>query len=106
MVGQIGRSAAAGGGAGAGPGTGRSVLYTVKVFNRGPGPAGAFDVALTVAGQALAPQSVAGLARGMHAVVTFTGPACGAGSSLQATVDPRGGVAQTTRSADTKTVAC
>ncbi len=105
-VGQIGRRAAAGGGAGAGPGTGRSVLYTVEVFNRGPGPAGAFDVAFTVAGQALAPQSVAGLARGRHAVVTFTGPACGAGSSLQATVDPRGGVAQTTRSADTKTVAC
>jgi len=84
----------------------QSSAYDVDAHNAGLGPAGAFQVALTVNGNSLAPQSIPSLAPGADQTVTFAGPRCNPGSSIQVTLDPGNQVDEATRADNVKTVGC
>jgi hypothetical protein len=66
--------------------------YAIAVANRGRSEVDAFALALTVDGQALAPQVVDALAPGERRVVLVEGPRCRPGSSLEVDVDPSSAV--------------
>ncbi len=70
-------------------GDGRS-RYRVTVANDGPGIAAAFEVALQLAGQPLAPVLAPQIERGRSAGVEFQGPSCPAGATVGVVVDPAG----------------
>lgn len=74
---------------GAGPSTQR---YVVPVRNSGTTAAGPFAVALTVGGQALPAQTVAGLAPGARAEVVWSGPPCAPGSTIAVRADADGAI--------------
>ena len=77
------------------PGSARpdgATTYAVGVRNDGVTAARAFQVLLTVAGVALPPQDVPGLAAGSSTTVTVTGPACRPGDELRVGVDTGGSV--------------
>ena len=80
--------------------------YDVNVRNDGVVAAGPFAVGLSVAGVALADQTVSGLAAGTRRTIEFTGPACATGASLEITVDPAHVIGETTEIDDTRTVTC
>lgn len=61
--------------------------HAITLRNAGRSAAGAFAVALSVGDRMREPLTVAGLAAGEHAVLTFAGPACQPGAPLAATVD-------------------
>ena len=83
-----------------------TVQYTVEVHNVGVAAAGPFQVSFTVGAAALAPASIAGLAAGASAPVVFTGPACGAGTTLSASADPAGSVVEPPNPRRTRTLGC
>jgi hypothetical protein len=66
------------------PGT---ATYTYVVRNTGKGPAGPFDLVLTVSGTRQPAQRLGGLDAGEEQVVTLTGPLCQAGSTVRLAVD-------------------
>ena len=83
-----------------------TVTWNVAIRNEGSAAAGQFDVALSVAGTALAPATVPGLAAGASQVVQFTGPRCTSGGSLVATADSTNAITEPADPARTRTVAC
>ncbi|HEY7966990.1 MAG TPA: CARDB domain-containing protein [Solirubrobacteraceae bacterium] len=89
----------------AGPTAGTAV-YGVVVRNDGTATASGFQVGLTVNGVAQPPVAVASLAPSSTQLVQFTAPRCTAGSSIVATADPAGGVAEPTNPARSRTFAC
>jgi hypothetical protein len=66
------------------PGT---ATYTYVVRNAGKGPAGPFDLVLTVGGAPQAAQRLGGLDAGEEQVVTLAGPLCQPGSTISLKVD-------------------
>ncbi|HVS29440.1 MAG TPA: CARDB domain-containing protein [Solirubrobacteraceae bacterium] len=80
--------------------------YGVTVRNAGRGDAPAFDLALVVDGAPLPAQPVEGLAAGEFRQLTVSGPACAAGGSVEAILDPAGKVDQATRDGDVHAVTC
>jgi CARDB len=85
----------------------KTTAYGVNVINRGLTAASAFDVSLSIDGSAVAPsQTVPGLAPGIRTVVTFTGPRCTTGQTLQVSVDPAGRVGETSKADNTRSIAC
>jgi hypothetical protein len=66
--------------------------YAIPVANQGRSAVDAFELVLTVDGQALGVQSVEALAAGERRVVIVEGPRCQPGSSLAVDVDPSGAV--------------
>ena len=83
-----------------------TVTWNVAIRNDGSAAAGQFDVALSVAGTALAPVTVPGLAAGAAQVVQFTGPRCTAGGTLVATADSTNALTEPADPARTRTVDC
>jgi hypothetical protein len=69
------------------PGT-QLANYRVVVRNDGHGPAGAFQVALSVNGVAQPPLSVTPLGAGSRTVLDARGPLCAAGGSVEVALDP------------------
>jgi hypothetical protein len=65
-----------------------------------------FDVALSVNGSAQPAQSVASLGAGQAETVTFVAAACQPSSTIVATVDPRAVIDETTRTDNSRRVAC
>jgi len=90
---------------GNGPGA-LSSTYQVPVQNTGLAPADGFSVLLSVAGQPLAQQGLAGLAAGWQDVVSFTGPSCQPGATLTVVLDPANLIQQKTRAGDQRTQSC
>jgi CARDB len=85
----------------------KTVAYGVTVTNRGLTAAGAFDVSLAINATAVAPnQTVFGLAAGGRTVVTFTGPRCTTGQTLQVSVDPADHVGETNKADNTRSITC
>jgi subtilase family serine protease len=80
--------------------------YAVTLRNGGRSAAGPFSVALSVGGEQLAPIALAGLAPGEQRVLTFTGPACVAGTPLVAAVDPDGAVDERDEDDNALTASC
>ena len=89
--------------AGASAGT---VLYGVVVRNDGTAAAGPFQVSLNVGGVALAPVTLTGLSDESTQLVQFTGPRCGAGSSVVATADASNAVNEPANANRTRSFAC
>jgi hypothetical protein len=69
------------------PGT-QLAAYRLVVRNDGHGPAGAFQVALSVNGVAQSPLSVASLGAGSRTVLDARGPLCAAGGRVEVVLDP------------------
>jgi subtilase family serine protease len=76
------------------------------MVNRGRAISDAFSLALTVDGQALAPQRVEALEPGEQRTVTVTGPACRPGSMLTADLDPNGEVDERSETDNRLTLTC
>ncbi|HYM57439.1 MAG TPA: CARDB domain-containing protein [Solirubrobacteraceae bacterium] len=74
-----------------GPAAARAT-YVIPVANRGRTAVDAFELVLTVDGQALPLQSVDAMAPGERRVVIVEGPRCQPGSSLAVDLDPSGAV--------------
>jgi hypothetical protein len=77
----------------AGPAPGQAT-YTLQVTNVGRGPAGAFDVLLSVTGPDLPAQRVTALDAGAATTLVFAGPRCAPGSTVRITIDARGEIAE------------
>lgn len=86
-----------------GPGTTR---YAIPVVNRGRSPAGGFELALTVGGQALPLQIVEQVEAGERRVVNVVGPSCKPGSELTVDVDPSGAVDERDEADNRLTLPC
>jgi hypothetical protein len=80
--------------------------YTVSVRNDGDGPAGSFQVGLSVGAAAASPLTVLGLAPHTQTQVVFTAPKCTAGTTLTVVADPQQVIQETDRSAATKGIPC
>ena len=89
----------------AGPAAGK-LIYSVVVRNGGTAAAGPFQVSLSVGGVALAPVTVSGLSADSTQLVQFTGPRCGAGSSIVVTADPANAVIEPANANRTRSFAC
>jgi hypothetical protein len=85
------------------PGT---ATYTYVVRNAGKGPAGPFDLVLTVGGTPQAAQRLGGLDAGEEQVVTLNGPLCQAGSTISLKVDASAQVDERDESDDVVESAC
>jgi CARDB len=83
-----------------------TATYDVTVRNDGPVAAGPFTVGLSIDGVAVTGQQVAGLNPLSRTAVEFTGPACAASGTMTVAVDPGHAVGESTRTDDTRTVAC
>jgi hypothetical protein len=81
-------------------------LYNVTVRNGGAAPAGAFDIGLSIGGQALSDQPVSGLAPATSTTVQFSGPRCDDGATLTAVADPSGAITEPANSARSFTMTC
>lgn len=80
--------------------------YVVAVRNAGLSDAGAFDVALSVAGATQSPQTIGGLIPGERRVATFTGPRCNPGDAVQVTLDPGNRIDEAVERDDTRLFGC
>jgi hypothetical protein len=80
--------------------------YAIPVVNRGRSAAGAFELALTVGGQALPLQAVEEMEAGERRVVTVEGPSCAPGSELTVDVDPSGAVDERVEADNRLTLPC
>jgi hypothetical protein len=83
-----------------------SDAYKVEIRNLGLGPASSFDVAVSVDGKALPTQTVDSLAPAALRILSFSGPHCAPGGTIQATADPDNRIDQVTRADDVKTISC
>jgi hypothetical protein len=88
---------------GAEPGT---ASYTYVVRNAGKGPAGPFDLVLTVSGAPQPAQRVGGLDPGEEQVVTLAGPVCQPGSTVRLAVDASAEVGERDEADDVVETAC
>jgi CARDB len=77
----------------AGPGPGEAT-YSLVVRNAGRGPAGPFDVLLSVSGPDQPAQRVSELDAGATTTLTFTAPRCVPGSIVRVTLDARGEITE------------
>jgi hypothetical protein len=68
--------------------------YALQVANAGRGPAGAFDVLLSISGPDLPAQRVTELEAGAATTLTFVAPRCAPGATVRVTVDARGEVSE------------
>ena len=68
--------------------------YAVVLRNTGRGPTGPFDVVLDVNGSPQPAQQIDDLEPAQRVVAQLLGPACAAGSTVRAVVDPGGVVAE------------
>jgi hypothetical protein len=82
-----------------GPGPGQAT-YTLVVRNHGRGPAGPFDVLLSVSGPDQPAQRVPGLEAGATATLTLAAPRCVPGSAVRVTLDARGEVGEANEADD------
>ncbi len=76
------------------PGPDGRARYRVTVVNDGHGIGAAFELAMRVAGQPLAPVLAPQIERGHSAAVELEGPPCPAGATVGAVVDPAGTVSE------------
>jgi len=76
-----------------GPGPAEAT-YSLVVRNAGRGPAGPFDVLLSVSGPDQPAQRVSGLDAGATATLAFAAPRCVPGSTVRVTLDARGEVGE------------
>ena len=83
-----------------------NAAYGIVVRNGGRGPAGPFDVVLTVNGTAQPDLSVPSLPAGMTTTLTAVAPRCTAGSTVQVTLDPTNQVSEAPGGGAPKAVAC
>jgi CARDB protein len=83
-----------------------TALYRLVVVNAGRGPAGPFDVALSVGDAAPASQRVEGLAPGARRVVSFTAARCLPGTRLRAVVDSSSEVQERQEADDAADLPC
>jgi CARDB len=80
--------------------------YAIALVNRGRGPAGPFDVALTVNGLPQPDLVVQSLAAGTQTVLPVVAPRCTPGSSVTVTIDPQNAISEAPGGGLPKTVAC
>jgi len=83
-----------------------SESYGVVIRNSGPGAAGAFEVAFSIAGAPLADQQVLALAPATTTTVQFSGPRCTPGSTITAQIDPAGAIVEPANPSRTVTLTC
>lgn len=83
-----------------------SAGYVAEVVNRGRSAAGPFDVAFIVGGVPLGSARVAGLAPGESIDVFMPGAPCRDGEALEAVVDPRSEVDESSEENDSLTASC
>jgi hypothetical protein len=83
-----------------------SDTYNVEVRNAGLGPAGSFNVLLSVGGNPLPTQTVDALGPAVVRILSFTGPRCTPGQSLQGTADPDNRIDEPTKADNVKAVLC
>ena len=77
----------------AGPGPDQAT-YTLQIANEGRGPAGAFDVLLSVSGPDLPAQRVTELDAGAATTLIFVAPHCAPGATVRVSVDARDEVSE------------
>ncbi len=80
--------------------------YAIALVNEGRGPAGPFDVALTVNGTPQPDLVVQSLAAGTRTILPVVAPRCTAGSSVTVTIDPQNALSEAPGGGLPKTVAC
>ena len=80
--------------------------YVVLLRNPGASDAGPFTVGLRAGDRELEPQVLFGLGAGLEGTVTFTGPACTAGTPLTVTADATGGVDERNETDNVLATAC
>jgi len=80
--------------------------YSIIVRNSGRGPAGPFNVGLTVNGVVQAPLVVQSLGAGTRTVLPVVAPQCTPGSAIVVTIDPQGAIAEAPGGGLPKTVSC
>jgi CARDB len=76
-----------------GPGAAQAT-YALQVVNAGHGPAGPFDVLLSVSGPDRPAQRVTGLDPGDSTTLLFAAPRCAPGSTVRIAVDARGEIGE------------
>jgi hypothetical protein len=86
-------------------GDGRS-RYRVTVANDGQGAGAAFELALRVAGQSLAPVMAPQIDRGRSTAIELEGPSCPAGGTVGAVVDSAGTVVEQREGDNALELAC
>ncbi len=80
--------------------------YSIALRNAGRGPAGPFDVALTVNGTPQPDLVVQSLGAGMRTVTPVVAPRCAPGSPVVVTIDPQHAISEAPGGGLPKTVAC
>lgn len=80
--------------------------YSITLHNAGRGPAGPFDVALTVNGVEQPALVVQSLGAGMRTVLPVVAPRCTQGSPVVVTLDTQGAISEAPGGGLPKTVAC
>ena len=80
--------------------------YTFPVTNAGKGPAGPFDVVLTVNGVPQPAHRLGGLDPGERQLVTIAGPQCRPGSTVRIALDARSEVEETDEANDVVDAPC